>query len=385
LKALDTVLEEDRTELCGPRYSRRNGAGEASAPVRWGATKGEVVLGGRRVVVRKPRVRQDGSEVELPAWEEFADEDPMDERVLEQMLVGVSTRNYDRSVEQVPDSVVSNGASKSAASRRFVSITSKRLDEWLERDLSELRLTAIMLDGIRVGEHTVLVALGIDETAQKVPLGIWEGATENATVCQELLDNLIKRGVDPLRPYLFVIDGGKALRKAIRDTFGKRALVQRCQVHKQRNVVGHLPKQRHAAVAKAMRDAYRSKSKASAKKRLKQLAASLDDDYPDAAASLREGLDETLALKGLNLPESLERVLSTTNLIENLNGSIRRTTNRVRKWRSGKMIKRWIAAGLLEAQRGFRRLRGKKGISLLGAALSARCADKTIDTHEIAA
>lgn len=381
LKALDVQLEEDRTELCGPRYSRNPGD---AGPVRWGSAQGELVMGGRRIVVNKPRVREDGHEVMLPTWADFSDEDPLDERTLEQMILGVSSRGYDRSVEAVPESVDSNGASKSAASRRFVGATQKQLDEWLKRDLSELRLVAIMLDGIEVADTTVIVALGIDETAGKVPLGLWAGATENARVCQELLSNLVSRGLDA-QHCLFVIDGGKALRKAIRDTFGKRTLVQRCQVHKQRNVTDHLPKTRRAAVGAAMRDAYRSKSKATAKKRLLQLASELEDEFPDAAASLHEGLDETLTLKDTGLLASLERSLSSTNAIENLNGSIRRVSGRVRRWRDGKMIKRWAAAAILEAQRGFRRLKGYKGMSALVAALAAYYGNDTIDAAQEAA
>ena len=382
MKALDVMLEQDRVALCGPPH----GKGGSEDPVRWGNAEGRLVMGGQRVVVRKPRVRQKGKEVKLPSWAEFADEDPLDARTFEQLVLGVSTRGYERSIEPLPDELRSHGASKSAASRRFVGTTKRKLDAWLQRDLSALRIVAIMLDGLSVDDHTVLVALGIDETGKKHPLGLWLGATENAKVCGELLDNLVERGLDPQRPYLFVIDGSKALRKAIRDRFGKRALVQRCQEHKRRNVLRHLPKKLHSMVSKTMRDAYNSKSKATAKRRLLQLVSHLDDDHPDAAASLKEGLDETLTLKDMNLSASLERTLSTTNPIENLNSTIRRVSRRVKRWRDGKMVKRWIAAGVLEAQRGFRKLRGYKGIPVLIAALlkSAEQIDR-IDDQEVAA
>lgn len=366
MKAFDVMLEQEREALCGAAYAK----GPEGGAVRWGHTEGRLVMGGQRVTVRKPRVRQDGREVVLPSWEDFAGEDPLDERTLEQMVLGVSTRGYGRSVDTLPEELGPHGASKSAASRRFVATTKQQLAAWLRRDLSKLGLVAIMLDGIVVAEHSVIVALGIDDGGQKHPLGLWIGATENAAVCGELLDNLLERNLPADRSYLFVIDGGKALRKAIRDRFGSRALVQRCQEHKRRNVLAQLPKTLHRSVRKAMSDAYKSKSKASAKKRLQRLVSQLDDDHPDAASSLREGMDETLTLMDLGLPPSLARTLCTTNPIENLNGTIRRVLRRVKNWRDGKMIKRWVAAGILEAQRGFRRLRGYKGMPVLVQALA---------------
>ncbi len=337
IKALDEMLEQDRERLCGPAH----GKGMRGEPVRWGKAEGRLVMGGQRVLVGKPRVRQQGKEVCLPSWEQFADQDPLDERTFEQLVLGVSTRGYGRSVEPLPEELGPHGASKSAASRRFVGTTRRKLEDWQRRDLSELGIVAIMLDALTIEEHAVLVALGVDENAKKHPLGLWLGATENSGGCGALLDDLIDRGLDAQRPYLFVIDGSKALRKAIRERFGRRALVQRCQEHKRRNVLGHLPKRLHPSVSKTIRDAYQSGSKATAKKRLLQLAARLENYHPDASASLKEGLDE----------------------------SIRRVTRNVKRWRDGKMVKRWIAASVLEAQRGFRRLRGYKGMPILVRAL----------------
>jgi transposase-like protein len=256
-------------------------------------------------------------------------------------------------------------------------MTEQQLQEWLDRDLSELRIAVVMIDGIEVGEAVIVVALGIDEMGSKHVLGLWQGATENSSVCTHLLNNLVERGLDSQRPYLFVIDGSKALRKAIRDVFGKRALVQRCQEHKRRNVLSHLPDKMHISVNRTMRDAYRSSSKAVAKKRLLQLASHLEGDYPDAAASLREGLDETLSLKDLKLPTWLERTLSTTNPIENLNSRIRTVTRNVKRWRDGQMIRRWVGAAIAEAQGSFRKLRGHKGMPVLIAALAAHAEQTT--------
>jgi putative transposase len=381
MKALDTLLESERTELCGPAF----GKGPPGDPVRWGNSDGRLVMGGRRVVVRRPRVRQSGKEVPLPSWQEFADQDPLEKRTVEQMTLGVSTRNYGRSLEDVPEELGAHGDSKSAASRRFVTLTEERLDEWLSRDLSTLKIAAVMIDGIEVGEHTIVIALGIDESSQKHVLGLWQGATENAQVCIALLNNLIERGLDPLQAYLFVIDGGKALRKSIRDVFGKRSLVQRCQEHKRRNVLGYLPKRMQTSANKTMRDAFRSASQATAKKRLQQFASALDEDYPDAAGSLREGLDELFTLKDLRLPQWLERTLSTTNPIENLNGGIRRVTRNVKRWRDGAMGRRWVGAAILEAEKGFRKLRGHKGMHLLLAALGRTEQTNRIDEQRHAA
>ena len=365
MKAFDALLAAEREELCGPAHRK----GERGEPLRWGSTDGRLVMGGRRIVHRRPRVRKEGKEIVLPTWKQYAEEDPLNERTLEQVVLGVSTRGYARSVEQVPEELGPHGATKSAVSRRFVGLTEEQLSQWLARDLSQLKIAVVMIDGIEVGDHTVVVALGIDESAEKHVLGLWQGATENSTLCTALLSNLVERGLDSQLGYLFVIDGGKALRKAIRDVFGKRALVQRCQEHKRRNVLGHLPERMHASVSKALRDAFRSMSRTTAKKRLQQLAAGLDDDCPEAAESIREGLDELLTLKDMKLAPWLERTLSTTNPIENLNGNIRRITRNVKRWRDGAMVRRWIGASVLEAARGFRRLRGHKGMPVLLAAL----------------
>jgi putative transposase len=381
MKAFDKMLEEDVERLCGPMHAK----GHEGEAVRWGKTDGRLVMGGQRVVARKPRVRRNGKEVPVPTWEHFAEEDPLNERTVEQMVIGVSTRNYGRSIETLPDELGAHGASKSAASRRCVELTGENLEEWLKREIGELRLVALMIDGIEVGEHTIVVALGIDECGGKHALGLWQGATENSAVCEGLLNDLVKRGLDPQQSYLFVIDGGKALRKAIRGVFGKRSLVQRCQEHKRRNVLDHLPKRMHASVNRAIRDAYRSSSKATAKKRLLQLISHLATDYPDAAASLREGLEETITLKDMKLPTWLERTLSTTNPIENLNGGIRRITRNVKRWRDGSMVRRWVATAILEATRGFRRLRGCGGMPLLIAALRGAEQTTRVDHQEQAA
>lgn len=370
LGMLQALLEQEREQLCGTRY-RHDPKRKAS---RAGyADAAELVLGGRRVAVKRPRVRSsDGKEVPLPSWERFAAEDPLSERAVEQMLLGVATRKYARSLEPLPAGTKSRGTSKSAVSRRFVEATAKNLAEWLGRSLSELSLAALMIDGLVCGEHTVLVALGIDETGSKHILGLWEGATENATSCRALLSNLVGRGLDTTRSMLVVIDGAQAIAKAVRDVFGKCALIQRCQVHKRRNVLDHLPEQKRSATDAVLKTAYRCRDPKRALDMLNKLARQLERQHPSAATSLREGLEDTLTVLSFGLIDSLERTLVTTNPIENLNSLLRRTHRNVKRWRDGTMVLRWIAIGLQEATQAFRRLKGHEGMPKLVAALRAR-------------
>jgi transposase-like protein len=325
--------------------------------------------------------------VPLKTWEGLEDQDPLNHRAVEQMVIGVSTRKYRRSLENVPADVVERGTSKSAVSRRFVAATGKKLEAWMNRDLSEFKLATIMIDGLHVDDHVVLVALGFDEAGAKHLLGIHEGATENRESCTALMTNLVERGIDSSRSTLFVLDGAKALRRAVLDVFGKRAIVQRCQLHKQRNILEHLPEEKRPGVETILKEAFRAATSKTAKGRLEALAGRLAADYPSAAESLREGLDELFTVKELGVPEDLERGLSTTNAIENVNNGIRRITRRVKRWRGGSMILRWIGAALQELQRGFHRIKGYRGMKDLVAALRARDASlgPSVDKQERAA
>jgi putative transposase len=352
-EAIAAILEEDVARLCGGRHERR----EAGSPMRWGEQGGALVLGGRRVKVPRPRVRQRGREVELPAYAQFQRADPLEERAMTQMLCGVSTRKYERSLEST-EGFDDFGTSKSAVSRRFVALSKKRLESLMSTSLAAIRWQAVMADALNFGEHTIVVAMGIDETGKKHVLGLREGSTENGTLCRELFAALVERGLPQDRHLLFVIDGGKGLRKGIRDVFGDRAEVQRCQVHKQRNVLEHLPEERRPQVRSVLAQAYRAQTYETGLRQLENLAKSLDDAHPGAAASLREGLEETLTVKRLGLSGALERSLATTNPIENLNSSIRRISGRVRRCRGGSMALRWVGAAVLDAQQGFRRLKG---------------------------
>ena len=358
IKALGDLLEQERAELCGPRYKHE----PERATHRAGFAAGELAMGGRRVQVRRPRARTDEREVELPTWKQFSSEDPLHARALEEMVIGVSTRKYRRALEDLPPEVKERGTSKSAVSRRFVAATKKELATWLSRDLGEIDLATVMIDGLAFGtERVVLIALGIDTSGNKHVLGIHEGATENAAACSALLDEIIGRGVATKRSRLFVVDGSKALVKAIRDRFGERALIQRCQVHKKRNVRDHLPEYMRSSVSATMSQAYQTRDAVRATKLLENLARSLDAEHPSAASSVREGLTETLTVTRLRLPLQLCRVLSTTNAIENLNSTARDVCRRVKHWRSGEMILRWTCAAMREAENRFRRVQGFKG------------------------
>jgi transposase-like protein len=368
LKVLHTMLEDDRTAICGPRYHRPI---ERTAS-RAGTVPSEVVLGGRKVQIRRPRVRADDAEVGLPTFQAFADSDPLNRRVVEQMLVGVATRQYARSLEPTGMNVRTRSTSKSAVSRRFVAKTAAQLKAWQSQPLDALDLVALLIDGVQVAEHCIIVALGIDNTGRKHALGLWDGSTENATVCQSLLANLQGRGLPTTRSMLVILDGSKALHKAVTHTFGQAALIHRCQVHKLRNVLEHLPEGQRPWVRAIMTRAYRHTDVTTARRLLQDLARRLEDRYPSAATSLREGLDETLTVLTLSVSDRLRQSLVTTNAIESLISRTRHVKRNVKRWRGGHMVLRWMAAGVLEAVKGFRRLKGHADMPKLVAALRTR-------------
>ena len=367
LKALDELMRDDAARIVGEKGKHR----ADRTHHYWGRTRSELTFGGRRISVEKPRVRsKDGREEALPALEEFRDRDPLSERVLNQLLLGVSTRGYDASLEPRPSGVNARGSSKSSASRSFVTKTRQRLSASLERRLDDLDLIALLIDGIEVARQTVVVALGITNDGTKVPLGLTQGSTENAALCTSLLQGLLSRGLKVEDKLLCIIDGGKGIRKALGDVVGDRAVIQRCQVHKQRNLREHLPEERHGYVLSTMRDAYRAATADTARKKLRALVSWLETNgHEDAAASLREGLEETLTVVKLELPLTLRRSLATTNSIENLVSSIRRVTRNVKRWRGGDMIRRWAGLGLFNAAKRFRRIKGYREMPKLVAAL----------------
>ena len=368
---LAAMMEADRVALCGPK-----GVPDANRQaLRGGSTPSAVVLGGQRIGVRRPRARTlDAAELALPSFAWAAAADPLNAATLAAIAAGVSTRRYSATQEPVPAVHRPSAASKSAVSRRFVALSQQQLDEWLGRRLNELDLAAVMIDGIHFGERVVLVALGIDARGDKHVLGLREGSSEATRVVASLLADLLERGLDADRVRLWVIDGGKALRKAIVQTFGERALIQRCQEHKRRNVLEHLPRDKHASVNRALRDAFSAGDADLAKRQLQRLASSLQGEHPGAAASLREGLEETLTVQGLGIAGALYRTLRSTNPIENLNGLIAHYTRNVKRWKDGQMVLRWVASALADAATRMRKLRGCKQMKTLLDALDAKAA-----------
>ena len=375
--AMEQMLCEDAQRLAGPRHSRGERVGH-----RWGATKGKIGFHGGKVVVRRPRVRScDGHEVALPTWSAAQAEDWLGRWAMNLMLINVSTRKLKRAV-RLPEgdlpAVMGDGTSKSAASRRFVALSAARMAEWMASDLSQLDLLAIQIDGLHIGNDLVLVgALGIDGGGNKHPLGLVEGATENAAVVQALIDNLIERGLDPKLCRLFIVDGAKALTKVIRSTFGRHTPIQRCQIHKARNVIERLPKPLHASVRKVLRQAWELDAADKAERLLRNLARRLEQEAPGVAGSILEGLDEMLTVNRLGLPTQLRRSLACTNSIENMMGTVRRVCRNVKRWRNAGMALRWTAAGMMEATKGFRRLKAHKQLPILKAALAAHHAKHT--------
>jgi transposase-like protein len=372
IATLAGMMEGDAAGLCGVRYGRDDGKDGH----RWGRTKGKLGFHGGKIELERPRVRaRDGGEIALPSWEAAMAEDWLGKWALNLMLINVSTRKFGRAM-RLPEGDVpaTNGAglSKSAASRRFVALSAERMKEWMTSDLSKLDLLVIQIDGIHIAEDLVLLAaVGVDGVGDKHPLGVIEGATENATVVQALLDNLIERGVDPKVCRLFIIDGAKALTKAIRQTFGRHTPIQRCQVHKARNILERLPKQLHATVRTALRHAWELDDADKAERLIRKLARRLEQQAPGVAASILEGLDEILTVIRLGLPAELRRSLACTNIIENMMGTVRRVCRNVKRWRDASMALRWTSAAMLEAVKGFRRLKAHKQLSALRMALAA--------------
>lgn len=274
-------------------------------------------------------------------------------------------------MEEIPEGLQEGMTSSSSVSRRFIAVTRHRMKEFLSRSLTDLDLPVILIDGTGFSEHLLVIALGIDTTGQKHVLGVVEGTTESEEVCKSLLRDLIERGLEVERARLFVLDGGKGVRKAVRTTFGEWGLVQRCQIHKLRNILEHLPQHRRAWVRAAIRKAWAEETPAKARGKLLHLAEQLESDHPGAAASIREGLEETLTLIRLGVRGSLHKTLSSTNAIENLIGRVKKVSRNVKRWRGGSMVLRWAATGLIESERKFRRVKGHREMSQLVAALEA--------------
>jgi putative transposase len=368
LQVMTAMFDGDVTALCGPEGKHN----ADRAGYRHGTGDGSVTLGGRRVGVTRPRVRAaDGSgELRLASYDLFSSTEILSQLAMEKMLAGLSSRRYRHGLEPAGQVVEQTTAStsKSAVSRRFVAATETALGELMSRRLDDLDLVAFMADGVHFGEHTCVVALGIGIDGTKYPLAIEEGSTENATLVTGLITGLRERGLDVTRPILAVIDGSKALAKAVKDVFDK-PLIHRCQQHKIRNVRDRLPEKLRTVVEKRMRQAYHAGSAVEAEGLLTALARELDRTHPGAAASLREGMAETLTILRLGVPPALARTLHSTNPIESMIEICREHSKNVKRWRDGQMALRWCAAGMLEADHQFRRVNGHLHLPKLRTAL----------------
>jgi len=359
LKIVSAVLEDEVLQKVGSRYQPDPDSGAR----RWGSQPGYVVFSGQKVPIERPRVRQrGGGEVELETYRKLQRDGRMQRAVRERLVCGISSRQYGRAVESL---LSGYGIARSSVSRHFIQATAGELKELMERRLEKLKLVAILIDGIEFAGQVMIVALGLDETGHKHMLGLWQGATENATVVRSMLEDMVGRGLDTNRKYLFVLDGSKALRAAVERVFGQDTQVQRCQLHKLRNVADHLPEHCRNDWRRRIRAAYSMMKYDEAKAALDRLWRQLVDINPSAARSLEEGMEETLTVHRLGVGPLLRRTLASTNPIESCLSTVRRVTRRVTHWQGGDHIQRWTAAGLLQAEKGFRRIKGYRDLAAL--------------------
>jgi putative transposase len=386
LTVVHQLMEREVDEVVGPKHKHN----PDRIAKRHGHEDGSMTLGGRRVAVSRPRMRTVDDEHELPvaSYEYFADRDPLTRAVMDRMLAGVSTRKFQVVGEPVGEEVEqeSSSTSKSTVSELFIERTRTALGELMSRSLSDVRLAVMMLDGLEIADRTHVVALGISTEGVKIPLGLWEGSTENATLVSMLLADLVDRGLDPEQAILFVIDGGKALRRGIKDVFGEHALVHRCHRHKERNVTDLLPERDRPKILVRIRGAWGLTNPLLAKERLELLASELERTWPDAAASLREGMDDTLTLMRLGIDGQLSKSLCSTNPCESMIEIVRHTQRNVKRWRDGDMRKRWTAAGMLVAEQQFRRIIGYRDLAKLVIAIERHAllvAEKNHDRAEV--
>jgi putative transposase len=368
MAVMQAMFEAEIAAACGPK-GRHD---QNRAAVRHGTGRGSVTLGGRKVAVTRPRARTvNGHEVPLSSYTHFAAEDVLTRVVMERMLAGVATRRHARTAEPVGEQVAGaqKSTSRSAISRRFVKQTETALAELLARDLAGEDIRVLMLDGEHLAERCVVVALAILTDGTKKPVGLWEGSTENKTVVRALLADLVDRGLCFDDGLLVVLDGAKALSAAVREVFGAKALIQRCTLHKRRNVADHLPDKDKAWVDAKLVKAFVHPDPDQGLRRAKDLAGLLANSYPGAAASLLEGLDEMFTVARLGIDGRLAKTLTTSNPVESMISIARATNRNVTRWRDGQMVLRWTAAGMLNAERSFRRIKGYKQMPQLVDAL----------------
>jgi len=359
IESLYELIEKQITSFCGEHYKHV----QDREFVRWSIKKTKLILGGKKIEIKHNRIRnvKNGTEKELKILKDFKNIEPLFERVFENMTMGISTRKHNRSLEVNSEILHSSCTSKSSVSRAFVAKTTEKLETWLNEEIAE-EYPFLMIDAIVFKNTTVVIALGVKKCGNKKVLGAWEGSTENTRLCTDLLNNLIERGLDVSKIKLTTIDGSKAIYRAIKNVMGNDSLIQRCQIHKKRNVLDYLPKHLHATTYICISQAYECENYENAKKKLKNLANRLKKDFPKATNSLNEGLEETLTLIKLGAHKKIRKTLSTTNPIESLNAGIRYVTKRVKRWRNSDMVMRWVYTGISESEKNFRKINGVKHI-----------------------
>lgn len=368
------VLRLSANQVAGEPHQGKRAAGRAGI-TRHGHQRGAVPLSDRTLRVDRPRLRDASGEVAIPAYQALKAHPGAGAKVLDILLKGVSTRNYQGVIREMADTA---GVSRSAVSREFVERSGTILEDLLARRFDHLNIVAIYIDGIILGPHHVLTALGLDDQGTKHVLGMREGASENAAVVKGLLEDLVARGIGPGVRRLFIIDGSKALRAAIDAVYGAGQPVQRCRIHKIRNVQGHLPENKARYATLVLRAAFRMEDHATAMGKIRDLARELEDEWPSAAGSLLEGLEELFTVNALGLPASLRRSLATTNIIESPQSTLRRLTRRVDRWRDGSMALRWAAASFVEAEKTMRKVGGHARLWMLRAALEDQNQHNTV-------
>jgi transposase-like protein len=371
LRLMDLLMQEEVRELVGER-SQRQAERKAN---RWGSERGYCVVMGQKVPVERPRVRStDDQEVRLGSYELFHRGEPLTETVWEKLMLGLSTRKYGQAVREFTEAY---GLEKSAISEHFIEASREKLQGMMERRLDKTRLCALLIDATPFEGQQMVVALGIAQDGRKMILGIRQGATENATVVGELLGDLVTRGLDFREPRLYILDGGKALTAAVKKHAGESAAIQRCQVHKRRNVLDHLTDEQKPAVAKKLHAAYALEDHAAAKQALNALHRELMDLNPSAARSLGEGMEETLTVHRLHVPMQLRKTLASTNVIESAFSIVEQVCKNVKRWHGGDQRERWVGSGLLVAQKQFRKVTGHKQIPALIRELEALAPPKS--------
>jgi putative transposase len=374
LKVIECAIADEVRQRTGEKHER-----DGRDAYRWGSQRGYAMFAGRKVPIEKPRIRsrKTGREIELNNYRQFQQDVRLEKAVMDQMTLGLSTRNYEPSIRALCEGY---GIKKSSVSRRFIAASKKALDELMSRDVGRLDLCVLFIDGVERGGQCLIVAVGVDRQGMKHCLGLWQGATENGTVVKSLLQDLIRRGLKSEKRYLFVIDGAKALSSAVRKTFAA-ADIQRCQLHKRRNVKDHLPETHQADVDRRIRTAYQMKGYSEAKAEIEKIVRYLEGLNPSAARSLDEGLEETLTLHRLGIPDLLRTSLNTTNIIESSLSRVDHMLRRVKRWNGGDHVQRWAATALLHAEKGFRKVKGFRDMDVLTRVLSR----KTSDPKKVAA